>query len=141
MRENLKRDGLLSTILILGVLMAWQPLFAHHGSNNYDNTKNVTLKGTVTQFVWSNPHSQLYFDVTDEKGEVKHWGAEMQQPRALATSGFTKEIMKPGDTVTITGSPARSGQPRMFMHQIVLSDGKVLKVGQGKDQNGNPVDY
>ena len=115
-------------MVAVGLLMGWQPLFAHHGSNNYDTSRTVSLKGTVTQFVWANPHSQLYFDAKDEKGNVEHWGAEMQHPRALATAGFTKDIMKPGDSITIAGAPARSGAPRMFMHQIILSDGKKLPV-------------
>ena len=125
-------------VAVLGSLAIWQPVaLAQHGSNNYDTTRSVTVKGTVTQFVWSNPHSQLYFDVTDDKGEVQHWGAEMNQPRMLAVNGFTKDIMKPGDKITITGTPSKSGAFRMFMRQIVLENGKVLKLGK-VDQNGNP---
>ncbi len=128
--------GMFALVVVLSA--ACIPTFAHHGSNNYDTTRLVTIKGTVTKFQWANPHSQLYFDVTDEKGKVAHWGAEMQHPRTLATNGFTETIMVPGDKVTITGAPARSGAPRMFMRQIVLANGKVLKVG-GYDQNGVPV--
>lgn len=130
--------GLVGIMAATGFLTVCQPVFAHHGSNNYNTERLVTLKGTVTQFVWSNPHCQLYFDVTDKKGNVQHWGAEMNQPRALAVNGFTKDIMKPGDNITITGAPAKSGAPRMFMREIVLADGTVLKVVRGKDQNGNP---
>lgn len=140
MKPNLKAKlvVLMGTILMFGALIVWQPAaFAHHGSNNYDTTRTVTVKGTVTQFVWSNPHCQLYFDVTDDKGEVQHWGAEMNQPRMLAVNGFTKESMKPGDKITITGVPSKSGAPRMFMREIVLDNGKVLKIGK-VDQNGNP---
>jgi hypothetical protein len=123
--------------LAVGLLVVCGPTFAHHGSNNYNTNRLVTVKGTVTKFIWSNPHCQLYFDATDEKGNVQHWGAEMNQPRALAVNGFTKDIMQPGDKITITGAPAKSGAPRMFMRQIVLANGTILKVG-GKDQNGNP---
>jgi hypothetical protein len=126
MKTELKRIGVVSTMIAVGLLMGWQPLFAHHGSNNYDTSRTVSLKGTVTQFVWANPHSQLYFDAKDDKGNVVHWGAEMQHPRALAGEGFTKDIMKPGDPIEISGAPARSGAPRMFMHQIILADGKKL---------------
>jgi len=130
--------GFVGAVAVLGSLAIWQPVaLAHHGSNNYDTTRSVTVKGTVTQFVWSNPHSQLYFDVTDDKGDVQHWGAEMNQPRMLAVNGFTKDIMKPGDKITITGTPSKSGAFRMFMRQIVLENGKVLKLGK-VDQNGNP---
>jgi len=128
----------IGTMVVMGLLAVCQPVLAHHGSNNYDTERLVTLKGTVTEFVWANPHSQLYFDVTDEKGNVAHWGAEMNQPRALATAGFRKDIMKPGDKITISGAPAKSGSPRMFMREIVLADGTVLKMTRGKDQNGNP---
>lgn len=135
---KVKNIGLIGTVAVLGWLAPCQPALAHHGSNNYDTEKLITLKGKVTEFVWSNPHCQLYFDVTDQKGNAQHWGAEMNQPRALAVNGFTKDVMKPGDTITITGIPAKSGAPRMFMRQIVLADGRVLKVVPGKDQNGNP---
>jgi hypothetical protein len=115
------------------------PVFAHHGSNNYDMHTQVTLKGTVTEFMWANPHCQIYFDVTDDKGDVQHWGAEMNNPHALSMLGFSKDTLKSGDKITITGNPAKSGQPRMFFRELVLADGKTLRWHGGYDQNGNPI--
>jgi hypothetical protein len=67
--------------VILGMLVVSSPLMAHHGTGvSYDMKKVIALKGVVTRFAFANPHSQLYFDVTDDKGNVAHWAAEMRAP-------------------------------------------------------------
>lgn len=106
---------------------AASPLRAHHGTGvAYQVDKEVTLKGTVTEWIWANPHCGLLFDVTDDKGNVVHWGAEMSNPHALSEAGLSKDIFKPGDKVTVMGNPARSGAPRLQLKTITLSDGRVL---------------
>lgn len=70
-------------------------IFAHHGNAAYDETKEVTLKGTVTEFDWANPHAQIYFDVKDAKGGVVHWGCETLSPGKLARAGWDKDAVKP----------------------------------------------
>jgi hypothetical protein len=87
-------------------------VFAHHGTNiSYDHTKPVTLNGTVTEFVWRNPHCQLYFDVKDASGSVRNWGGELNSPSVLARQGWTKRQFKPGDQITITVFPSKAGAP------------------------------
>ena len=105
------------------LLAASTSVFAHHGNAGY-NAKEVTVKGTVTQFVWSNPHSQLYFDVTDEKGNVAHWGGETNGPGTLAKDGWTKTTLKPGDQITITVFPSKAGTPYGLVSKVVLPSGK-----------------
>jgi hypothetical protein len=85
-------------------------LVAHHGTNiSYDHDKPTTLKGTVTEFVFSNPHAQIYFDVKDDRGSTVHWGGELNSPSNLRRDGWNKDTMKPGDQITVTVFPSKAG--------------------------------
>jgi hypothetical protein len=102
-------------------------LFAHHGGAIYDTKNPVTLKGVVTDFEWTNPHVQIYFDVKDDKGNVVHWACETLSPGKLARgAGWTKDSLKTGDQITITVNPAKVGSSVGNLRKVVLSDGKVL---------------
>ena len=99
-------------VLIAGLLAVSAPMFAHHGTNiSYDHDKPITLKGTVTEFVFANPHAALYFDVKDEKGAIVHWGGELNSPTNLRRDGWNKETFKAGDQLTITVFPSKAGTP------------------------------
>ena len=102
------------------------PLLAHHGNAAYDEKNPITIKGTVTEFAWTNPHVQIYLDVKDDKGKVVHWSVETYSPGKLVRAGWTKEVIKPGDEVSINLVPARNGAPVGFLHKLVLPTGKVL---------------
>lgn len=107
--------------------LASLPLFAHHGTGvAYETEKTVTLKGVVTEWIWANPHCGILFDVTDDKGNVEHWGAELGNPHALSMAGLSKDILKPGDKITISGHPAKSGAPRIVLQQFTMADGRTL---------------
>jgi hypothetical protein len=122
--------------LITCFLLAGSPLFAHHGTGvAYDTEKTVNLKGTVTEWIWANPHCGILFDVTDEKGTVEHWGAELGNPHALSMSGLSKDILKPGDKITISGHPAKSGAPRIELQEFTTADGRTLPE-RGRKGNG-----
>jgi hypothetical protein len=113
--------------LIAGFVLAGIPLFAHHGTGvAYDTEKTVNLKGTVTEWIWANPHCGILFDVTDDKGNVEHWGAELGNPHALSMAGLSKDILKPGDKITISGHPAKSGAPRIELQEFTTADGLTL---------------
>jgi hypothetical protein len=100
-------------------------IFAHHGTpSSYDLTRRITLTGTVTEFAWSNPHVQIYFDVKDENGKVVSWAAETGSPGVLAREGWSKRMMRPGDTIVITVCPGKAGAPVGMLTKLVLSDGK-----------------
>lgn len=86
------------------------PILAHHGTNiSYDHSKPTTLEGTVTEFVWQNPHCQLYFDVKDAGGKVTGWAGELNSPSVLARQGWTKRQFKAGDKIKITVFPSKAG--------------------------------
>ena len=105
------------------------PMFAHHGNAAYDETKEVTLKGTVTEFEWANPHTQIYFDVKDTKGNVVHWGCETLSPGKLIRAGWSKDAVKPGDQITITLVAAKNGAPVGFLHKLMFDNsGKELGI-------------
>jgi hypothetical protein len=113
--------------LIAGFALAATPLFAHHGTGvAYDIEKTVNLKGTVTEWIWANPHCGILFDVTDDKGNVEHWGAELGNPHALSMAGLSKDILKHGDKITISGHPAKSGAPRIELQEFTTADGRTL---------------
>jgi Family of unknown function (DUF6152) len=113
--------------LIAGFVLAAIPLFAHHGTGvAYDIEKTVNLQGSVTEWIWANPHFGILFDVTDDKGNVEHWGAELGNPHALSMAGLSKDILKPGDKITISGHPAKSGAPRIELQEFTTADGRTL---------------
>jgi len=119
------------SVLVLAVLASFlmgTSLFAHHGTGtSYDMHKVIVVKGVVTKFVMSNPHSQMYFDVTDDKGAVTHWSAEMRNPRNLESAGFSRKELNdkftPGTAITITGNPSKAGTPVLVLGKVELPDG------------------
>ena len=87
------------------------PLAAHHGNAVYDVTKQVNLKGTVTQFLWANPHCVVLFDVKDDAGQVVHWMAETENPATMTTMGWSRYSLKPGDPITIRVITVKNAKP------------------------------
>jgi len=128
---KLKASGYVT--LVLAYLMIAFPTLAHHGTGvAYETEKTVTLKGTVTNWIWANPHCGLLFDVTEDNGDVVHWGAELGNPHQESGAGFSKDSLNAGDKITVTGHPARSGAPRLTLSRVVLADGHVLPERQAK---------
>src|ERR1700688_702173 len=123
----MKLKLLVSCLLVVGMVAVCVPVFAHHGSRiSYDLTKPVTMKGTVSSFGWQNPHVFLGFDAKDDNGNVTNWGAEMaENPHQLAMRGWDKDTLKPGDQITVTVFPSKTGAPRGFLSKLVLND-KVI---------------
>lgn len=103
---------------------------AHHSSAPFDATREVVvLKGTVTRMEWTNPHVWIRLEVPDEEGNVVKWGVEATNPLALGRMGWTANTFRPGDHVTITVNPAKSGDPFGAFVSAILDDGTVLKKG------------
>ncbi len=105
------------------------PSSGHHGSNvDYDLTQSITLSGTVTEFQFVNPHTQILFEVTGEDGPVVAWLAGMSSSLGLGQNeGWTRETIKPGDEIIITGSPARNDAPSIWVEQIDVNGEPMLK--------------
>ena len=114
-------------VLIAGILAIRGTLFAHHGNAAYDDKAPLTIKGSVTDFLWVNPHVQVYIDVKNEQGEVVHWGCETVSPSKLFRSGWTRDALKVGDQITITVYPAKSHAPVGLIRKVVLANGKELR--------------
>jgi hypothetical protein len=121
-----------SILLIAGLLVVCSPLSAHHGNSAYDEAHWITISGTVTEFVWSNPHCQIFLDVKDDKGAVVNWAIESQSPGILRRNSWTRTSVKAGDQIAITLAPAKNGAAVGFsgnqMGKIVFADGHVLKM-------------
>ena len=119
-----RRNFILAATVALLAMSA--PLWAHHGNAAYDDKNPITIKGTVTEFAWTNPHAQIYLDVKDDKGAIVHWAVETYSPGKLVRAGWTKDIVKIGDIVSINLIPAKNGSPVGFLHKLVLPSGKEL---------------
>jgi hypothetical protein len=112
------------------VLFAFHlPLLAHHGNAAYDYDKKYTLSGTVTEWIWANPHSWLKFDAKDEKGEVKNWVIEAGAPVDMARQGWGRNSFKPGDEVTVTVILAKNGHSVGRFSGTVTLNGKPFPPG------------
>jgi len=124
----------LVTVLALGLSMAATPLFAHHGTAAYDMAQTVTLKATITDFQYINPHVLFFFDVTDDQGSVQKWQGEVSNPLALTRQGWNRHTFKPGDQITIIGNAAKSGAHSMWVTRIILANGQEVKHLHNTDQ-------
>ena len=113
-------------ILFIASLAAPGPTFAHHGTAAYDTKTIVTVKGTMSDFRFINPHVQLYFDVKNEKGEVEKWQAELTAPNKLARAGWDKYTLKPGDGITASGYVGKNDARTMWINKLVGPDGTQL---------------
>lgn len=115
----------LAVILYAGLVSA--PILAHHGEANYDTEKTVSVKGTVTEFQFVNPHVQISLEVKNDKGETEKWIGEARSPAMLARyGGWDKDTIKVGEVVTFYGHRTRNGTPFMRLEKIVKADGKEL---------------
>ena len=121
-----------SFALVVTLLAVCASMLAHHGNAAYDYGHVVTITGNVTEFVWSNPHCQIYLDVKDPKGSVVSWSVESQSPGILRRNGWDRDSVKPGDHIAVTLIPAKSGAPVGFSGEktgkIVFDDGHILKM-------------
>jgi hypothetical protein len=111
-------------VLLTSLLVGPRPLFAHHGTSEYDSSKTVSLPGTVTELEYVNPHALIIFNVKDGTGQVSEWKAELQSPNLLSRRGWSRSTLKPGDQVVITGHPVKNGAKAMAAQKVVFADGR-----------------
>jgi len=124
--KNRLVTGFLAAAAFLSISVS---LFAHHGNAAYDS-RSVTVKGVVTAWVWTNPHTFLKFDAKDEKGNVTHWLGEWNAPSTLINFGITAKSFKPGEEVTVTmNGMSKTGQPVGRVTKVILPDGQELSMG------------
>ena len=119
-------DRLFGVILaaLLAILSA--PLLAHHGAASFDTDREVTLKGSVTEWIWANPHCFLKFDAKDETGVVRNWAVEVSNPTDMARRGWARLSFKAGDEVTVTLQPVKNGAPVGRLRTVLLPNSQTL---------------
>jgi Family of unknown function (DUF6152) len=115
---------LLAELVLL--LLISGPVFAHHGTSAYDTTKLTTVKGTVTDFQFNNPHVIISVETKDEKGKVELWISEANSPNVLTRHGWDRDIIKKGDQITIIGYRPKNGAKTLRLQKVVLSNGQEL---------------
>src|ERR1019366_7318040 len=126
-------------VMTLGFLTIGTPMFAHHGTaGGYDFTHRITTKATVTEYIWANPHVQIYFALKNDKGEEQTWGVETVSPGNALANGWTKKSFKPGDELLVSFVPAKGDRTFGTCPQFVfVADGHRLggsgRGGIGKD--------
>jgi hypothetical protein len=113
-------------VLILSVLVIVAPVAAHHGTASFDTSKDLTLKGTVTDWIWANPHCFLKFDAMDDTGTVRNWAVEVSNPTDMTKRGWARSSFKVGDMVTVNLQPVKNGAPIGRLRTVMLPDGSSL---------------
>ena len=127
MNTKFRVIGMMLALCILAVPVT---LFAHRGSAIYDESKTVTVKGVVTDWLWANPHCLLEFDAKDDKGNSVHWTAEVSNPPDMINRGWSRKMFKAGDDVSIIMIVAKNGEPVGRIARITLN-GKTFE-GMGR---------
>jgi hypothetical protein len=111
------------------VLLAPISLVAHHGTASFDTSKRVTLKGTVTEWLWANPHCFLKIDAMDDTGGVRNWALETQNPTGMTQRGWSRNSFKIGDEVTVVLEAVKNGAPIGRIVSVKLPNGSTLGAG------------
>lgn len=103
--------------------------WAHHSQSEYDSRKKVEVEGTISMVEWKSPHAWIYVDVVNAKGEKVNWHFELPSPNTLMRRGWTRDSLKPGDHVKVTGSPARNYPDIGIATTVKDAKGKALFTG------------
>jgi hypothetical protein len=118
-----------------GLILTVPPAVAHHAFvAQYDASKSTTLHGVVTKVEWTNPHARFYVDVKDNGGKVTNWNLELASPNALRRLGWTRDVIKVGDEVSVLVAPAKDGTKMANARTVTLSDGRKMVAGASAEQ-------
>ncbi len=134
------RVKVLGVLLVTASLLAVSaPLGAHHGAASFDTERELTLEGTVAEWIWSNPHCFLKFDVTEDDGTVTTWVTEVQNPTDMTARGWARTSFRAGDVVTVVLQPVKNGSPVGRIRSVELPNGQTLSArGPGPNAPGAP---
>ena len=122
--QHVTRNVLLAAALALGL---GSPAWSHHSHAMFDHSTRLTMTGTVTEFVYRNPHGFLYIDVKKDNGETVNYWVEMSNLTNMVTRGIGRTTFKPGDRVTVNLHPLKDGRPGGSYVTITAADGKVYE--------------
>jgi len=112
-------------VVLAAVLMTAAPLAAHHGAASFDTEKEIMLKGTVTEWIWANPHCFLKFDAMDDTGTVRNWAVETANPTDMSVRGWRRTSFKAIYQVTVTLQPVKYGAPVGRLRKVELDNGET----------------
>ena len=116
-------------VVLMAVALAMPGLVrAHHGTAAFETNQMVTVKGTVTDFIYLNPHVQVHFQCKNDKGEMEEWQGELTAPNKLNRAGWTKHTLKPGDQITVSGYQLKSGAHTLWIRKLIGPDGNSLQL-------------
>lgn len=121
----------------LATAMIAAPTAAHHSFAMFDQTKQVTLKGKVAEFQWTNPHAFIEINVPNAQGATDRWSIELNSPNNLTRQGWKRNSLKPGDEITLTFNPLRNGKKGGLFNRVVLPNGSTL--GERATEGGRPI--
>ena len=126
--------GLLAAGVVTSTVFFAAPTQAHHSfAAEFDATKPVEVKGTIVKLAWTNPHAHIHMTVTEAGGKETPWDFELGSPNALIRRGWSSQILKPGDKVTVSGYLAKDGSHLANARSMTLSDGRTLFAGSSAD--------
>lgn len=115
---------LLQALAIFATVTA--PALAHHSAANYDLSTEVTVSGTVVEWIWQNPHCVLRFDAKNDSGVARTWAGEVQNPTTMTARGWSRRMFNDGEAVTVSLHPERTGAPIGLITKVVLTDGTTF---------------
>ena len=135
MRPSLPAAG--AAVCVLAVVLFGAPARAHHSiAAQFDMYKTNTVSGTISKMDFRNPHSWLYIDVKDDKGQVEQWSIEFAAANALYRRGWRQEDLPVGAALTVTGYVARDGSRMLGATDVKLADGRTLFAGTAPADGG-----
>ena len=121
----MRSRALIAAVLVAGLMPV--AASAHHSfAVFFDPNRDISITGKVTAFRFTNPHGLVVLDVTDAQGHVRQWRAETNSPSVLVRRGWTRDAIKPGDTITIEGWPSRDGKPYIRLRRALRPDGSLV---------------
>jgi hypothetical protein len=125
---NKKMEKLAAIALVaVGLFALSFPVFAHHGTAAFETSRTITMKATVTDWFWANPHCFVKFDYKNDKGEVEHWVVETSNPPDMMNKGWTIHTLKAGDEITVTVYPVKNSKTVGRLITVRLPDGQTLR--------------